>query len=749
MNANDIYFYYTHTDSSIISIGDFIFAPGSVVKELDIEKFVSYRDENGISNIRNIFEKYSQEEYLKYEDLLHKYEDFTFDVLQIVDVTGTTAKELESIPFKLTTKVAIPFSDFDRSQLSTVSNEVMGWDTNAFISDALKNLYNDPKYRNVYSKQDIAKGKVKDIYANASVWVWSRTLSSVLVNNELGFNDVIIDITPFVTNLSVSNSKQGGTFKFDVVPVIATFENGHWVLDKNIKGSETNYVSNTPIYKSVKDTTRSQFFLHNIIHENSIVFIRNETLMSEKQRLFGTRSFIVDKKDLQNKVFDMIGLVDQNIESIDPQNNDITIRINGRNHMKLLIDDGIYFYPSDYVDGGIFANERDDERLERFDGQLISRFHKDYQTIQSMLSFLFNALGTIRVCSDTLFDAYQNQGGVTDRRTYRYKENGIPKYGNEKAPLKGIWQIIKTIVDNSVQNRRVVDGTIGNEMGSIINAVNKICVDPFVEFFADTYGDQNYFIVRKPPFDRQGYIGLLKGRILNEQGKEDFCSPILLEVEDSDIINQSLSYGSKAFSWYNLTPQGDFEGGTQIKFALGFKAVFFKEYADIFGSCPLDIITNYITYFQQLDKDSLLRESYLIKQGILDLKFMVESNQYNPFTRTGTITILPDRRIKIGTLIRLTGTREIFYVDSVEHTTVIDNDYFDKVTILGVSHGMIEKYIDNPDISYFNIIETPVDEQLFRQTDTQNTKRIADTVISKWKVNKRVFDFFLRAEQFA
>lgn len=48
-----------------------------------------------------------------------------------------------------------------------------------------------------------------------------------------------------------------------------------------------------------------------------------------------------------------------------------------------------------------------------------------------------------------------------------------------------------------------------------------------------------------------------------------------------------------------------------------------------------------------------------------DLIYIMESTAYLPFTRTGTITINGDRRIKVGTFIYFEPTNEFFYVSSV------------------------------------------------------------------------------------
>ena len=74
--------------------------------------------------------------------------------------------------------------------------------------------------------------------------------------------------------------------------------------------------------------------------------------------------------------------------------------------------------------------------------------------------------------------------------------------GERLAP--GIWQITKLIMDSSVSHRQIFDSSISMQTGPLGNFFNKICQQPLVELSGDTFGDQYYFIVRKPPFDKEG-----------------------------------------------------------------------------------------------------------------------------------------------------------------------------------------------------------------------------------------------------
>ena len=343
----------------------------------------------------------------------------------------------------------------------------------------------------------------------------------------------------------------------------------------------------------------------------------------------------------------------------------------------------------------------------------------------------------------------------------------IVKEESEKFPLPGIWSIINLVVDDSVADRRIVDQSIGNEHGSLLNGIRKICQDPFVEFFSDTYGDKFYLIARKKPFDKQSIVSALKGQSsvekdelnikLDKKNKsdttKDISSNLIIDIEEIDVISDNLTFSQETYSWYRLQLQ-NLIGGADNSMAFAYlKAVYFKEYADIFGSKPLDVTTNYIPYNPIVDKKNSLSAAYFIKQGTYDLKYMIESHAHLPFTRQGTITMNGDRRIKRGTFVRYKGTGEIYYIEGVANSFNIDMGSIDRATTLQVSRGMIEKHIDpKPSLdgqtySYFNIINLPIDPNVFKNADS-GYSNFNQTVTSKWQVNIDVFNFFIKRLQF-
>lgn len=377
------------------------------------------------------------------------------------------------------------------------------------------------------------------------------------------------------------------------------------------------------------------------------------------------------------------------------------------------------------------------------------------------------------------------------------KQKQSPSQQRSLQPVRGIWQIIKLIIDPTVANRRIVDRSIGNERASLMSGFRKICQPPFVELFTDTYGDQFYFTVRKPPFDRTSILSYIQGRVVREsideytvqsyqtQPSTEGLSPLadsgfivqpsfepsllvktyqeaeqnllektlLIDIDDADIVSENLSFPQQGYAWYHISPRNLIQGPNADQLAFAYiKAVFFEEYAEIYGSKALDISSNYIPFFPLKDKEERLNTANFIKQAILDLKYMIDTNAYLPFTKQGTITLSKtDRRIKRGMFIRKLSSNEVFYVEGVTHTASISNSV-NSSTVLNVSRGMVHDFIEGVLIngqlySYFNIINTEIPPNVFNNQELGYVD-FNKAVTGNWKVNRQVFNFFIKNMQF-
>jgi hypothetical protein len=1046
-------FEYKLRDFTFSTIGDLAIGEGSVligVPVIDILLFEKDRVQN-IDRILALAE-YTESELNQVVLTVNKLRLINPKPKTDLDIPKELRDDLYAIKIAVGTTLYLPSNKID-SNLARVDRitpqEISSFPY--FMANKLKELHQDITFERISEFANKNLGNLKQIYPDITVWVWSRTLSAKLFSDEVDYNDRIINITPFVFELTTNVSSQGGVFSFNLPYITGDLVGSEWQFRENsVKRTSTHYTAkSSPLYTGKNGLMKNRSYFEKVLQPNDIVFIRFETLEKEKALIQQNKNvFYIDKSTLPKGIFDMIGLIDDVNQSQDANLND-QISVNGRDCIKLLIEDGVYFYPFDFIQGGMFANEKNADRLQRFDGKLMGRFQTGFKTVENALGFIFNSLGEIKISSDTLFEDYgddrefkrrlssevlddrreknkdldnlrkelrelifqarkqdgllpkeakddpkltivfqelfnfikalydanklkevnskisgwekynylgeeyiqdafpptlhedtanpfyvrklaklpnksnvtlaqkqkaekdlkglvlrredtleefrkyvnrvgagrvdaldKKKAGESDNEFYDrinksfevvnnlFDINGIPKEAgsdvtfapvqdlknrvqnqiinfpdgtigrvdlkssSEKAaesqmqvdeinkeiqrnldiidrfnkgevyiridkklkeltqvqrqaidkmlefvklqkkeientyeiiPQKGIWSIIRLVVDDSVRQRRIVSADLGNEMGSMINAIKKICLEPFTEFFGDTYGNSFHFVVRKPPFDKQGVQSYLGKNISSESKqivnsntqdskvkKEPFVPTrdmLIVDIQESDIISENIKYGGQAYSWYKLTPQtsiGGFDDSVSLAYL---KAVYFPEYAEIWGSKPMDVSTNYIPYFPKEGTALGNRTNIMIEQGILDLKYMIECNQYLPFVTSGTLSINPDRRIKRGTFVRRVGTGEIFYVDAVAQNYSISESSIDRVTDLTLSRGMVEKYITHPKYNYFNIINTDLDTSVFRERGV-SVEQINQRTISNWKVNKDVFSFFLKKLQY-
>lgn len=314
-------------------------------------------------------------------------------------------------------------------------------------------------------------------------------------------------------------------------------------------------------------------------------------------------------------------------------------------------------------------------------------------------------------------------------------ETKIKSVGDRLAP--GIWQITKLLMDSSVSNRQIFDSSIAMQTGPLGNFFNKVCQQPLVELSGDTYGDQYYFMVRKPPFDEES--------IKKMQKLTSFV------IDSSEIISTNIGWANSGiYSWYQLIPYAEFLGLDQTM--LYMPAIFFPEYAAIWGSKDLTVQSQYVNFYmsgywdKNDDSKKKMNGDNIIRNAVRDLKYLIESNAYIPFTRSGTITLNGDRRIKRGTLIVMPNNEQ-FYVDEVSNSISFNNTSVERTTTLTVSRGMFKDYIDGKKIngeliSYFKIIDFGKDFNINKIT-SENWKK----TMSSWKVNVNVFAFFLKRSQ--
>lgn len=657
------------------------------------------------------------------------------------------------------TLIKVPTENIDREIIATSTNITYNKNFNAFLGEKMKEVVEDTGYiPKVTNKQGVqALGEFYRLYNNITVWAWCKGLG-------VDEDGLLINITAFIHSLSTSVSKTGASFHLELSPILGLYDEAKgWIIDDDTMTTFVdsvginNLAARSNVNYTIENTEfkRPNFFFEKILQSNDVIFIKFEPLEMEDADEINntsdiTNKFIISPNKLHTRVWDMIGLVDTvGIDTI-MQNSEVKIDVVGRDLTKVLQEDGVYFFPLDYArnENEYFENTVESPKDNNAVTRLISGelfFFNAYldRTIDFSIKFIFNLLSNIRVCSDEIFRYYPDP-------TYRYEfytpsgrvvedtiddatidvqnkikrrndvDEGQRKQELQKIKAPGIWKIIKLVFDEEVQSRRIVDSSITTAQGNLMTFINKVCQAPFVEFWGDTYGANYFFMTRKPPFSKKAYL-----------------SNFTIDVYDDEVYQENLNMDdSEVYSWYRIVPRGNFFGSDEISL-IDFPAVYLKEYMEIWGSRPMEVVSNYVNYdgIAQSTAGQSLEDLRL--QALQDLQFMIVTTAYLPFTRKGTLAIKGNRRIKVGMNIRYRPTGEIFHVTSVKNNFSVNRGSNDRLTVLTVERGMVEKYINDKEINYFNLIEF-TDNKKDGSAETYN-----------FKVNLDVFNFFLKKKQFA
>lgn len=533
---------------------------------------------------------------------------------------------------------------------------------------------------------------------NIKVWVYSRAFNKVY------------DISSWIRTCSTNKDISMGTFSMKLVPTdtltIQTFGEDF-----------ANHFNITDKRGSIHRDWFSKF-----IQNNDMIFIRFEKLKKEKYEDMGKRqssTHIVEPSELNDKlIWDMMGLIDTVSTDVDSESTDYSVSISGRDLMKLLVEDGSYFIPLKFVEGSpdrwFYGGDPESSWFKRnmVTGSYDYYFAYEFQQIDTVSSFIVNQLSNIGIVPNSLFS-----------------------HCAKRPDAKGVWQMITLWVDGQLSDRRIVDRSLTNPEGTLLDFFNKICQQPFVEFWGDTWGNEFDLMIRQPPFT--------KTAIQNVVNSKEFIG-----IEPKDLLSFSLEYDNRAYAWYRIMPQNALTGSSQFSSLALVPIIFLNEYVERFGNKRC--ITNdiYLSEKSLKGKDDEKNINTMSQALLNDLLYVVETTSYLPFTRKGTITINGDRRIKVGTFVILESTQELFYVTAVNNTITFTNDVIDRVTVLTVERGMLLEYIMNAAKNYFNIVDIDGIRADIQKRDSKHKDDVIAPSSTKFGVNIDVFNFFLEREMF-
>lgn len=489
---------------------------------------------------------------------------------------------------------------------------------------------------------------------NARVYIYCKAINS------------IIDVSPFLMSLSTDKTLETGSFNITLAP----FRN------PSIQKIGSSYIE---VFNTI---TSNKYHIKDFIEKfcqfNDIVFIRFERLQKEQDSESDT--LIIEKENLPSdkNLWDMIGFVDKCSIHTGAEDTSRYISIDGRDMSKLLEDDGSYFLPLKDVSGSDQFTIYGDNSSLFFQRNALTGCYdfiwtSGFKTITETIWFIINVCSNLGIVKEDLFSAWK------ERRTKSFHIDGV-----REMTVNGIWQIVQVYLDEACTNRILVDSSFGNPNGTLMSLMQRVCQQPFIEFFFDTYKDTIDLTVRQPPHNKKAISEIIEAKTY-------------ITIEARDVYDMSLDYDTRFYSWYQVYAQNSWTANTKETSLAMVPIIFIPEYAQYFGNKKLEVGDIYLHVNGKKDNKDITEQVNYQRAALNDLLYLVESTAYLPFTRRGTITLCGDRRIKVGTFIKNEATNELFYVIGVTNTVEFSDTSIDRRTILNVERGMNFSILNHAD----------------------------------------------------
>jgi hypothetical protein len=687
---------------------------------------LKFEGKTGLINLDRVWSKYDEEEKVKYKDSYMS----------------------NSLPYiKPNTTVIIPQNamELETTILYGVNQFYKHKGYPAFWGENQKKLRELDGYVN--HKKLTFSGGASATIRNENIRVY------IVRKDSAGF--IIEDLTPNIETCSTSKNFNSGTFNFTVVePPSSTkyVREANVVNYENIDGNDTSLTEGG--------------YYSRVISNNDLVFIRYEQMGLENEEYKGSSlspqslSAYSSEEKSPKRTWDMIGLVTNVVTTYNSFSTERTININGQDLTKLLTEDGSYFIPLRFVEGSnkrfFFGGNAEDGWFKRnvVSGDFNFFFAYKVKSIRETVGFIINHLSNIGLVDDRVFDGYG------ERRSKVFELDPVKSEYKDTKEVKGVWQIVKFFIDSASEERRVADDSFVNPEGTLLEFFQRVCQMPFVEFFGDTYIDTFDFIIRKPPFDKESIQSVIKEKSY-------------IEIDNSDLYSYNLYFDERNYSWYQIQPQNGLfadDGYTSLTYL---PIVYFPQMAEVFGNKRLITPNNYISVEAMGGNKENEKYNMFIRKMLNDYLFLIESNIYLPFTRKGNITINGDRRVKIGSFIKLNKTNELFYVTGVSQYGSYGSQ-IDRTTTIQVERGMVFDYvlgngatrsegfntINNTtgqsssesvrsSINYFNIFNSNLVEKTILHNAEGNSDgvRVVEKDTASFGLNENIFNFFLNRNQ--
>lgn len=475
--------------ASIKDVVTFVFK----ILKISVEEFLDFKNKDGLSNREIIFDNYSLSEKIKYNladkdgNITKSFKDVSVDFrCPYVTLYSDADYVTKDVILNNSSLLVSDFSekeldDEEKGDIETAGRKFV---TNRFFFEKVNII---PKSEKVTPNNAI-KGTRRQ-YLNPRVWIWCKSLSE---NGE--FNTAsIFDLSPFVKNIDTSTSDTGGNFSLGllniegIINVRGNLARGIWspradryikfnnngkknylfknfinsryrvqdgeqeeitneiennneelgidVMNKNSNQKENESEQLEELVISVENQSSnfsisSDSFFKNLISENDVIFI---TFRDDEDNVIDTcDDFFISNDKLPGMDWDMIGLIDNNKFGTSYEGNEQTVNVGGRDLMKLLIEDGSYFFANSFSEDNvrsIFQNINLDKKgdgssttnsqMENngtiganrlfMTGMIDMLYAAEARNVHFVMNLLISTLSNIEICPSRLFEYYRNK----------------------------------------------------------------------------------------------------------------------------------------------------------------------------------------------------------------------------------------------------------------------------------------------------------------------------------------------------
>ena len=213
-----------------------------------------------------------------------------------------------------------------------------------------------------------------------------------------------------------------------------------------------------------------------------------------------------------------------------------------------------------------------------------------------------------------------------------------------------------------------------------------------------------------------------------------------------------MSFNNTCFSQYQLNIDNYLSSSSGAWGSAIVPVVLFPVIAETFGNKRIIISDSYINIdcTKGVDKQDSINNT--IQVMINDLVYVIETTIYLPFTRQGRIVLNGDRRIKVGTFIRLEATDELYYVTNVRQTTTLSGNLM-RTTEIQVERGMRFDLIKGETVdgkkskySYFDLVDTDLmKEGLVEYSKNRNNEENLILFSGQQSaINRAAWEYFMK-----